>query len=459
MMSASASRSTPWQRVARRPILAVSLIAGVRLVCILLITSGTGIPEARYHDESATLVMADIFAHGHVCEPPHPFWQHFETFHVLSQPCYQGKYPPGPALLMALGQVVTGYPIAGVWLSVVLAIAAIGYAMYAWLPAEWALLATALAALRFGIVGQWPHSYWGGSLAAAGGALVLGAARRITTTPAAVDGALLGVGLVALAMSRPYEGAAYAAVPLALVIWSAVRPWPERARLRRAAIPAAAAVLLVAGGWLAFYDRRVTGSATTPAYVAYERQYSAAPLFVVQKPRVPPPVLRHREMQRFEQDFALHNALIAQNHWPWLGMLMLAGIVWKAFQPTLGIAAMGVLLTDKLRRAGVAPAVVPVALLSLAAIFAACSLQLWWAPRYLDADDGLGCSPCRGRRCSTVPVEGRRARRLAARGARNRDNRCRGRSRRMARDSGGARLDGLVDGQARRSGTAPPDRW
>ena len=44
---------------------------------------------------------------------------------------------------------------------------------------------------------------------------------------------------------------------------------------------------------------------------------------------------------------------------------------------------MGVLLTDKLRRAGVAPAVVPVALLSLAAIFAACSLQLWWAPRYL----------------------------------------------------------------------------
>ena len=25
----------------------------------------------------------------------------------------------------------------------------------------------------------------------------------------------------------------------------------------------------------------------------------------------------------------MHDALLAQNQWPWLGMLMLAGIMWK----------------------------------------------------------------------------------------------------------------------------------
>ena len=148
--------------------MAVSAMSGCTLACALLLTRAAGIPEAHSHDESAMLVMADIFAQGRVCEAPHPFWQHFETFHVLSQPCYQGKYPPAPALLLAMGQVLTGYPIAGVWLSVVLMIGAIGYALYSWLPPEWALFGVAMAALRFGIASEWSHSYWGGAIAAAG---------------------------------------------------------------------------------------------------------------------------------------------------------------------------------------------------------------------------------------------------------------------------------------------------
>ena len=282
--------------IARRRHVAVLVTAAVSLALSLALTVVWGIPRPYAHDEFSYLLAGDTFAHGRLANPTHPLWEHFETFHVLQVPTYASKYPPGQGLVLAAGQVITGYPIVGVWLSTALACGAACWMLFAWLPPRWALAGGLLIA-GHPVLLEWSRSYWGGAVAFAGGALVFGAVGRLARMTRVRDGVVLGLGLVILANSRPYEGAVFGAAALGILLWQAIARRSTVAQLWKATL-ALLAVLSLGGVATGIYYYRVTGHPLQMPYEVHEAAYAVTPLFIWQHPRAEP-TYRHAAIRDF----------------------------------------------------------------------------------------------------------------------------------------------------------------
>ena len=266
------------QRVARHKLLVCVAMAVLPMGIRFAALPWKPIPTPAIHDEFSYILAADTFRSGRLTNPTHPMWRHFETFHELMQPTYQSKYPPAQGMFLALGWKLMGHPWYGVWISFGFMCGCLCWMLQGWVPPVYGVLGTLLAIAQIRIFGYWMDSYWGGAVAAAGGALVIGALPRLTSRPNFAASILGAVGVAILANSRPYEGGVMvAAAALALLWWRRRRNQPFRQLLSwRNLVP-----FLVIGGctlaWMAYYNYRVTGDALTMPYAVYWRTYAVAP--------------------------------------------------------------------------------------------------------------------------------------------------------------------------------------
>jgi hypothetical protein len=270
----------------RKRVAIVSVALGV-LVLRLILLLWIPVPVPEVQDEFSHLLLGDTIVHGRLANPPHAMALYLDTFQVNQRPTYESMYPPAQGAVLALGEIL-GNPWIGVLLSVAAMCGAIVWALQGWLPARWALLAGVLAALRLAVHGYWINSYWGGAVAAFGGALVIGALPRIIKFRRVRDGLLMGVGAAILANSRPFEGLIFCIPVAAALAWWFLRRADDAAKrdFRRVLVPTFA-VLLLCLGFDAYYNWRGTGNPALFPYVLNVDTHFAIPQLLLRPARAP----------------------------------------------------------------------------------------------------------------------------------------------------------------------------
>lgn len=365
----------PLARLARRKKAAILAAAVTPLILRAALLPWFPPPEPRVHDEFSFLLAADTFAHGRLANPQHPFWVHFESIHILARPTYASAFPIAPAAFLAVGMVLFGSPWMGVMLAIGLMCGALCWMLQAWAPPRWALLGALLWGVRVGVSSYWMNGFWGGAVAAAGGALALGALARIWRRPDWRLTVVMAAGFAILFHSRPYEGGVLGlAIGAALLLRLTGRGGPDRGVvLRQVALPLILlmAALGVASGWY-FYS--VTGNPLLLPYALDRETMTLAPHFIWQSPR-PAPLYNNAAMRGFYTIWEMHSYDLARNSLRTDLPLKLATFWRFYFGPLFTLPLAAALLLWRRWQ-------VKMALVMVAALVLALLPEVWHLPHY-----------------------------------------------------------------------------
>lgn len=270
-----------------------------------------GVSGPAVHDEFAYMKAAETFASGRITNPQHPLWPFFETLYVLVKPTQMSRFPPAQSAFMAVG-ILLGHPIFGVWISCILLCCSTRWMVGAFFSPNWSLAAGLYLSVHLCWFHYWSNSFWGGAVAAFAGCLAIGGALRISMGERSLlDSSLLGVGLLVLSISRPFEGVVLGLLLAVILLYHLFRGgWKSPHTISRFVLPVAGlmALTLLLNG---YYNYKVTGDPLVFPYTLWEGEYLRIPLFLwddVQES----PVYQTEFMQNFRRDVALPVALSHQ---------------------------------------------------------------------------------------------------------------------------------------------------
>ncbi|MFK7767653.1 MAG: hypothetical protein AB8B55_10570 [Mariniblastus sp.] len=342
-------------KISRRPVLCFLLIFGLTVALNFLCTCAR-YPHPRVHDEFSYLLGADTYVNGRLTNPTHPHWKHFETYHVISQPSYMSKYPPANAASLAVGQVLTGHPIVGSWLTMGLALAGLNWMLCGWMSRKWALIGTLLLSLNVAMIMAWGQTYWGGSVQMFGGTLLFGAIRRIVdpakrSKPIWVYSIVFGLGASILAFSRPFEGLlSCVAAGVVLFVWLFKTNQLSFSKKFLQAFVPAGVVGAIAIAVLLANNVAVTGKLSKMPYSVHSDQYESTSLLIWSAlPELP--TYNLSRMEAFYADWVRNRQLESQTPSGYLRLLAeKAYFLWEYFPFIGGICLIPIFVLFKTNR-------------------------------------------------------------------------------------------------------------
>lgn len=276
------------------------LFLGALVIALRLALLGVHpVPTATGTDDFSYLLLADTLAHFRFANATHPMHRFFETVFVLQEPTYSSIYPMGPAIFLAIGQLLFRNPWAGVLLSEALFCALCFWMLRGWLAPGWAFTGGLLTVALYGPLNMWMNCYWGGSVSAMAGCLVFGALPRLRERFHTRDAVLLGLGIGLQTLSRPYESLF---MDVSVAVFVAVQ---MRASLKKLAVPVGLA-LLPAALLLLAQNRAVTQSWTTLPYELSRYQYGVPNTLTFQANAVPHRALTAAQQLYYDGQSAVH---------------------------------------------------------------------------------------------------------------------------------------------------------
>ena len=299
------ARIDPWiRRVAANTAWCMLFVGGLAVALRLALLPNFPAPTPSGSDDFAYLLLADTLAHFRLANQVHPLHQFFETNFVLQDPAYSSIYPIGPALALAIGQLLLGSPWAGVVLAIGTFCALCYWMLRAWVPPAWALAGGLLAVIQFSALNYWMNTYWGGAVSGIAGCMVIGAMPHLREHGGTRNAILLGAGLGLQILSRPYESI-FLDVSVILFFLPDLRHPGERRKLLRLARPAVLAVI-PALALLLLHNHAATGSWTTLPYMLNRYQHGVPTTFTFQPNPVPHAQLTRSQQIYYEGQAAAH---------------------------------------------------------------------------------------------------------------------------------------------------------
>ncbi len=297
----------------------------------------------------------------------------FESPEIIQQPTYASTRPAGQGLLQAAGKLL-GHPWIGVLISAGAMVVLLYWMLCGWVPPNWALLGACLAAMRWCLYTYWMNGYWGGALAACGGALVVGSMGRLmrSARPPNRLGYFLAAGAGLLLVTMPVEGL-FLVIPLMAALLLGLRQ-----RALRLVLPMVV-ILVPVVAWMGYYNWRVTGDVMRTAMDVHRAVYGTETF--VSEHHDAEPRFRHPALREFhEWEDKIHRDREAK---PFFTMLINLAVGWRfLLGPALTLAALGLGWT--LRRRRTFP------LLVIGAVcLAAASTETWMHPHALAPVCGL----------------------------------------------------------------------